>query len=69
MEAAHFVYHTFWQENLNEILQPVPDCGDFKYLTEWQIDSLGLTEHFLYPEDVLLVCEEYEIAYRELWLY
>jgi hypothetical protein len=68
LEAAHLVYYKFWGKNLDEILQPVPDCGNFKHLTNEQILSLRLNR-LNYDEDVLLVRGEYEVTYRDLWSY
>jgi hypothetical protein len=68
LEAAHLVYYQFWSRNLDKVLQPVPNCGNFKYLTKQQIDSLSLRKHLCFNEDVLLVREEYKAAYTELKL-
>jgi hypothetical protein len=66
LEAAHLVYYEFWGRNINEILQPVPGHGDLKYLTTQQIDFIGLREHLCFNEEVLLIREEYKLAYTEL---
>jgi len=65
LEAAQLVYYKFWGENLNDILRPVPNYGDWKYLTEEQIVDLKL-RRLLYGETVLLVREEYEVCYNAL---
>ena len=58
------MYYKFWLEGLDELLQPVPGCN-LKYLPEEQIDSLKL-DHLSYNESVLLVREEYEVAFGYL---
>ena len=58
------MYYKFWWEGLDELLQPVPDCN-LKYLPEEQIDSLQL-DHLSYNESILLVREEYEVAFTYL---
>jgi len=68
LEAASLVYYEFWGGDLDKILQPVPNCGNFKYLSEKQIDSLKL-HRLLYREAVLLAREEYEVAFKDLWSY
>ena len=60
------MYYKFWWEGLDELLQPVPGCN-LKYLSEEHIDSLQLN-HLCHNESVLLVREEYEIAFRYLQL-
>ncbi len=66
-EAAYLIYYTFWGKNLDDILHPVPDNGNFKHLTRTQIISLGMEEKLLYPGEVLLVREEYSIVYHDLF--
>ncbi|KAF8274006.1 hypothetical protein EI94DRAFT_1714501 [Lactarius quietus] len=66
MEAAHLVYNEFWNKNLDNLLEPVPDCGNFKYLTREKIERLGLRESFYFPAVALLVREEYKVAYDYL---
>ena len=66
MEAAYHVYYRFWGNEIDESLRLVPD-SKFKYLPKELIDSL-LVKHLRYGEDVLLVREEYKVAYRELQL-
>ena len=58
------MYYKFWWGGLDELLQPVPGC-DLKYLPEEHIDTLKL-DHLSYNESVLLVREEYEVAFRYL---
>ena len=58
------MYYKFWWEGLDKLLQPVPGC-DLKYLSKEHIDSLKL-RHLSYNEYVLLVREEYEVAYKYL---
>lgn len=66
MEAAYRVYYRFWGKEIDESLRLVLD-SKFKYLPKELIDSL-LVKHFRCGEDVLLVREEYKVAYRELQL-
>lgn len=66
IEAAYRVYYRFWGKEIDESLRLVPD-SKFKYLPKELIDSL-LVKHLRYGEDVLLVREEYKVAYRELQL-
>ena len=54
-------------ESFDELLQSVPG-STFKYLPKELIDSLGLRKYLLYDEEVLLVCEGYSVAYRDLQL-
>jgi hypothetical protein len=68
LEAAYLVYDQFWGKDFDQVLQPVPNCGNSKYLAKQQIDSLGV-RRLRYPEDVLLVREEYTVAYSALQLY
>ncbi|KAH9066407.1 hypothetical protein EDB87DRAFT_716591 [Lactarius vividus] len=68
-EAAHLVYYTFWGKDLDKLLQPVPECGNFRYLTEEQIHKLGVRGPLGYSEVVLLVRKEYEDVYSELRSY
>ncbi|KAH9064626.1 hypothetical protein EDB87DRAFT_1598434 [Lactarius vividus] len=68
LRAAHRVYYRFWGKDLNNLLQPVRD-SNFQFLSEEQIDYLGLRAHFLYDEAVLLVRKEYKIAYPILQSY
>ncbi|KAH9180779.1 hypothetical protein EDB89DRAFT_66709 [Lactarius sanguifluus] len=63
------VYYTFWGKDLNKLLQLVPECGDFRYLTKEQIHKLGVRGPLGYREVVLLVRKEYEDAYSELRSY
>ena len=58
------MYYKFWLEGFDELLQPVPGCN-LKYLSEEHINSLQL-DHLFYNESVLLVREEYEIAFTYL---
>jgi hypothetical protein len=58
------VYYKFWGEGLGKILQPVPGC-DLKYLPEEHISSLKL-KRLSFDESVLLVREEYEVAFTYL---
>ena len=58
------MYYKIWWEGLDELLQPVPGCK-LKYLSEEHIDSLKL-DRLSYNESVLLVREEYEIAFTYL---
>ncbi len=70
LEAAHLVYYQFWgeqSEHLGHQLQPVPGYGHLQYLNEERINSLGL-KTLDYNEVVLLVREEYEVAYNYLRL-
>ena len=69
LEAAYCLYYTFWGKNLDEILQPVPDNGNFKHLTQTQITSLGMKERLLYPGEVLLVREVYHVLYQDIRSY
>ncbi|KAH9001046.1 hypothetical protein EDB92DRAFT_2846 [Lactarius akahatsu] len=69
LEAAHLVYYTFWGKDLNKLLQLVPECGNFRYLTEEQIHKLGIRGPLGYSEVVLLVRKAYEDAYSELQSY
>jgi hypothetical protein len=68
LEAAHLVYYELWGKDLDKLLQPVPDSNNFKYLTKKQIDSLGL-RRLGYDEVVLLVRDEYKLAYNDLCSY
>ncbi|KAH9035027.1 hypothetical protein EDB85DRAFT_951016 [Lactarius pseudohatsudake] len=68
LRAAHRMYNSFWGKSLNNLLQPVPD-SNFQFLTEEQIDYLGLKTHLFYNEDVLLIREEYTVAYPTLRSY
>ena len=58
------MYYKFWSEGLDELLQPVPGCN-LKYLPEEHIDNLQL-DHLSLNASVLLVREEYEVAFRHL---
>jgi hypothetical protein len=64
LEAAYLVYYKFWGEGLDKILQPAPGC-DLKYLPEEHINSLKL-KRLSFDESVLLVREEYEVAFTHL---
>jgi hypothetical protein len=65
LEAAYLVYYKFWWENgLNKLLQPVPG-RNLKYLPKEHIHSLQLPK-LLYSEPVLLIREEYELAFTYL---
>ena len=55
------MYYKFWWEDLDELLQPVPDC-DLKYMPEEHINSLKLG-HLSYNKSILLVRKEYEVAF------
>ncbi|KAH9169343.1 hypothetical protein EDB89DRAFT_1478125 [Lactarius sanguifluus] len=68
LEAAHIVYYQVWGENLDKLLQRVPDHGEFQYLKEEQIDSLGLGA-LLYNESALLIRKEYKVVHDDLRLY
>ncbi|KAH8981944.1 hypothetical protein EDB86DRAFT_3129307 [Lactarius hatsudake] len=68
LRAAHRVYNKFWGKSLNNLLQPVPD-SNFQFLTEEQINYLGLRDHLLYHEVTLLAREEYKVAYPTLRSY
>ena len=59
------MYFRFWGADLNVLLQPVPDC-DLKYLGTDQIAPL---KSLFYPEDILLVREEYKTLYDDIWSY
>ena len=65
LDTAHRVYYKCWGKNLDELLRPVPECNDFKYIAKEQIHSLGIRD-LNYRADVLLVRKEYEDAYEEL---
>ncbi|KAI9463713.1 hypothetical protein BJY52DRAFT_1184710 [Lactarius psammicola] len=65
LDAAHRVYYECWGKNLDELLRPVPECNDFKYIAKEQIHSLGIRD-LNYRADVLLVRKEYKDAYEEL---
>ena len=58
------MYYKLWWEGLDELLQPVPDCN-LKYLSKENIGFLKL-RRLSYNESVLLVREEYEVAYKYL---
>ena len=58
------MYYKFWWEGLDKLLQSVPGC-DLKYLSKENINSLKL-RHLSYNTSVLLVREEYEVAYKYL---
>jgi hypothetical protein len=64
LEPAHHLYHVFWAEDLDELLQPVPGYPNLKYFTKEQIEPL---KRCFYHEDVLLVREEYKDVYNALW--
>ncbi|KAF8274008.1 hypothetical protein EI94DRAFT_1794659 [Lactarius quietus] len=66
LETAHRVYNEFWDKNFDSLLVPVPDCGNFKYLTREKIKDLGILPNFSFPEVALLVREEYKVAYDYL---
>ncbi|KAH9048862.1 hypothetical protein EDB84DRAFT_1574436 [Lactarius hengduanensis] len=68
LRAAHRVYYKFWGNDLNNLLQPVPD-SNFQFLSKEQIDYLGLKTDFLYSQPVLLVRNEYKVAYPTLRSY
>ncbi|KAH9030527.1 hypothetical protein EDB85DRAFT_1429344 [Lactarius pseudohatsudake] len=68
LRAAYCVYYKFWGNDLNNLLQPVPD-SNFQFLSNEQIDYLGLKTDFLYEEAVLLVRNEYKVAYPTLRSY
>ena len=58
------MYYKFWWGGLDELLQSVPGCN-LKYLPEEHIDTLQL-DHLSYNESILLVREEYEVAFGHL---
>ena len=58
------MYYKFWLEGLDDLLQPVPGCN-LKYLPEEHIETLKL-DHLSYNESILLVREEYEVAFEYL---
>ncbi len=62
------MYYKFWGEDVDKLLQPVPDCN-LQYFTKEQIKYLGLRDHLLYDQVVLLVREEYKVAYPTLRWY
>lgn len=65
LEAAHLVYYKFWGDNgLDKQLQPALGCN-FNYLPRQLIDSLKLRS-LSYKEPVLLIREEYELAFQYL---
>ena len=64
LEAGYLVYYKFWWAGFDELLQPVLGCN-LKYLPEEHIDSLQLG-HLSFNESVLLVREEYEVAFTYL---
>src|SRR6266404_10010545 len=68
LEAANLVYHEFWGNDLGTLLQPVPDCRNFEYLTKEVVISLHLSK-LLYPGTTLLVHTEYEAVYNDLQQY
>jgi hypothetical protein len=69
LKSAHLVYYKFWGKHLDGILELVgPDCGNLKYLSQNQIGPLDL-HPLLFVEEVFLVCDEYEIVYKDLCLY
>jgi hypothetical protein len=67
LEAAHVVYHQFWGNDINELLQPVPGYPDVKYLpTKY---TAPLRSSLLYGPVILLVREEYKTLYNNIWSY
>ncbi|KAH9011684.1 hypothetical protein EDB84DRAFT_1647058 [Lactarius hengduanensis] len=62
------MYYKFWGKDLNTLLQPAWD-SNFQFLAKEQIDYLGLKAHFLYDGDVLLVRNEYKVAFPTLQTY
>jgi hypothetical protein len=67
LESGHRLYYDFWGVKLNGLLVPVPDCdNNLKYLPQKRIDDLMLRVRLQYPETVLLVRKEYEVAFDYL---
>ncbi|KAH9048878.1 hypothetical protein EDB84DRAFT_1556546 [Lactarius hengduanensis] len=68
LEAAHILYYQVWGENIETLLQHVPDHGEIQYLKKGQIDSLGLAA-LLYNESALLIRKEYKVIHDDLRSY
>lgn len=65
LEAAHLLYYKLWCEGgLDKLLQPVPGHNG-KYLPKEVVKSLQL-QSLSYNESVLLIREEYELAFQYL---
>jgi hypothetical protein len=65
IKAAHTLYRKVWGKKSDDIFEAVPGRGDYRYLTTQKIVELGL-EALSYKAKILLVREEFEIAYKEL---
>ena len=66
LEAAHRVYYTFWGErgSLDRLRQPVPG-RNLRYFPKTLLDYLQI-ESLSYKGSILLVREEYELAFTKL---
>lgn len=69
MEAAHRLYYSFWGKDLDTHLKHKPDFGGFTYLPKEKIHYLQLRDWFNYSEDVLLIRNEYKVAYENFLSY
>jgi hypothetical protein len=67
LNAAHLLYHEFWGENINNLLDFVPGHPNVKYLATEPIASLNGS--LVYIPSILLVRKEYEDLYDALWSY
>ena len=63
MEGAYRLYYDVWGVELDDLLASVPDNPNLKYLPNAKI--LDYLKPFRYPEDVLLVRQEYKFAFDD----
>lgn len=67
LNDAHLIYRGFWGKNINNLLQPVQNHPDVKYLATEHITPFN--GRLVSIPNVLLVRKEYEVLYKDLWSY